>query len=411
MNILCICHNIPYPPNKGEKIRPYYFIKHLAKEHDIFLLSLSKNYQDCKYEEELKKFCKTCQVFPLSRLGSKVLALLCLLSPFPMTFGYFYSKRLKREIAATLAQNNIDAILAFCSSSAQYVLSLKDHTTIVDLIDVDSEKWRQYQTVSSFPQKFLYRTEHQRLRKWERRIHQDVNLCLLTTDVERERLESIVGEVEKKIEVVPNGVDLNFFKRSNDTSFEKSVVFTGQMDYLPNVDAVIYFYLNILPLIKNKISDTKFYIVGRNPNPELAKICVDAVVTGEVEDIREHLHQARVLVAPLRLAFGVQNKVLEAMASEIPVVATSKVANSLRAVEGRDLLVADDPEEFAEKVVGLIENEERAREIAKNGRAYVEVHHDWQKILNDFEAVFLEQTRSNSAVSDKENQESLRVST
>ena len=385
MKILCICHNTPYPPNKGDKIRPYHIIRHLAKAHEVHVVALSKHATDRQYEPALNEFCASSKVIPLNSMMSKICALLCVLSPFPLTFGFFFSWQLRKEVQRITEETNFDVILAFCSSSAQYVLSSCSPFRVVDFIDIDSEKWRQYARVSNFPKSFIYSLEAHRLRKWEGIIHQRVDLSILTTGVERHRLVDITPDRKNSVQVVPNGIDLAYFKREQPVSFERAIVFTGQMDYLPNIDAVVYFYVNILPLVLKKVPDAKFYIVGRNPAPELSAVCREAVITGEVEDIREHLHRAKVFVAPLRLAFGVQNKVLEAMASQIPVVATTKVVAGLSAVVGEDILVADAPAPFAEAVIQMLLDDERAGKVAANGYRYVRENHDWQTILADFE--------------------------
>ena len=399
MRILFVCHNTPYPPNKGDKIRPYYIIKKLSESHEVHLLSLCKDSRDIEHQTTLESFCNTVTLVPLHSLWTKVLALACILSPWPLTFGYFFSFRVKRELRRLTREKDFDVVFAFCSSSAQYVLDCENSYRVVDFVDIDSDKWNKYATVSAWPMSFIYSLEHKRLERWEGIIAQKVQHCILTTEREKACLEDISGKDASRITVVTNGIDYDFFSRadqSKNISVEPNLVFTGQMDYLPNIDAVIYFYLNILPIVKKEVPNVKFYIVGRNPDPQLQEQCSEAIVTGEVDDIRAYLDKARVFVAPLRLAFGIQNKVLEAMARGVPVVTTSNVAKGLKAIAGRDLSVADDPQDFALKVIELLKDEKVSSSMSLNAKQYVEKHHDWSKIVGDFESIL--ETSVNEAV-------------
>ena len=385
MNILFICHNTPYPPNKGEKIRAFHIIRHFSAQHRVHLLSLAKDPRDKVYEKELRELCASVQIFPLGSLSKKIFAILSLLTPYPLTFGYFYKPCVKKALNKVIEKENIDLIFAFCSSSAQYAMAVKGPLKVIDFIDVDSEKWREYSEVNGFPKSLVFRLEHIQLQRWENEIANRADLSVVITDLERERLEAISPQNQKRIKVVKAGIDLKYFSPVKGVVGPPTLLFVGQMDYLPNIDAVVFFSLHVLPLIKEKIPNVEFLIVGRNPDPKLYESCKGAVITGEVEDIREYLSRATVFVAPMRIAFGAQNKVLEAMASAIPVVTTSKIQRSLNVEAGVELEVADTREEFAEKVVTLLKNDQMRKMLAENAERFVKREHSWKKILDDLE--------------------------
>jgi glycosyltransferase involved in cell wall biosynthesis len=226
----------------------------------------------------------------------------------PLTVGFFFSLRARRAVRALARQHRFDATLAFCSSTAHYIKNVEAKIRIVDFVDIDSEKWAQYAAIHSFPKRLIYSRESSLLRKVEADIHRMTTLSLVTSDIEKQRLMALSGENDSRIVVIPQGVDLDFYGTCQSRSVPKRLVFTGQMDYLPNIDGVIFFYQNVLPQIREQHPDTEFYIVGRNPSAELSAVCPTAVITGEVSDIRGYLHTATVVVAPLRLAFGMQSK-------------------------------------------------------------------------------------------------------
>lgn len=387
MRILVLSHNTPFPPNKGDKIRAYHMIRGLAQHHEVHLLSLSKDPADVRYLSDLRSVVKTAEIFPLKGLYSKIFALLCVLSPFPLTFGFFFSRGLRSAIAQKLRSEKFDLVFCFCSSTAQYVQKLASPPVIVDFVDIDSAKWAEYAEIKSFPKSLIFALECKRLRAWEAAIHRHSLATLLTTNRERKRLLELAPEKPETINVVPNGIDVSQYAGESPVSASPIVVFTGQMDYLPNIDAVVYFYHNVWPLIKKEIPFAEFQIIGRNPPPELRETCPTAFISGEVDDVRPFLRRARVFVAPLRLSFGSQLKVLEAMASDVPVVATSNVVEGLLAVPDRDLLVADEPVQFAEKVLTLLRDEMLSKRIAGNAKAYVRENHDWSKISETLEGL------------------------
>lgn len=386
MNILFICHKVPYPPDKGEKIRAFHIIKHLSRRHRIFLYCLSGNKDDLKYKDELKKYCFSVNIYPVRIFFSLLRSAAYLFTKHPLTLAYFFSFRMKEDIRKILDNEPIGAIIAYCSSSAQYAVDAKAKLKIIDFVDIDSDKWDNFAKISRFPLSLIYKLESGRLRKWEKRLSEIYDASIVTTEKEKEKLEIIDPAGKDKISVVPNGVDLDS-KAQGGHSRSSFIIFTGQMDYLPNVDAVIYFYQKILSLIKKEIPDIQFYIVGRNPVRSIRILCKEAIITGEVEELGGYLARASVYVAPFRISFGISNKVLQAMASGLPVVATSKVLEGIKACPGKNILIGDTPQEFARKTIGLLQDAAMYDYISGNARDFIKDSHDWGKNLEVIDSI------------------------
>jgi len=378
MNILFVCHKVPYPPNKGEKIRAFHIIKYLSKRHKIFLYSLCGNRDDFKHKEKLKEYCHSVNIYRIYPLISFLRIFIYLFTRFPLTFAYFFSYCMNRDIENILKEGSIDAVFSYCSSSAQYTLDTKKGVKkIIDFVDVDSDKWKRFADSVTFPLSLIYTLEAKRLQKWEKKINRTYDALLVTTEKEREKLELIDPSSEGKMRVISNGIDFDHFKPQKKEQDKPALIFTGQMDYLPNVDAAIYFYKRILPLIKRDIPDIIFYIVGRSPSPIVRLICKKAVITGYVDDIRDYFPMASVYVASLQIVLGVKNKVLEAMASGLPVVATKEVLQSIEAIPEKEILIGETPEEFAQKVIELLKDKEKRDFISKNAQQLVRKKYNW----------------------------------
>ena len=379
MNILYLSHCVPYPPNKGDRIRSYFLIRELSRHHRIFLHALTTEAPAPGVIEGLEEFCESVVVHRRSLKMSSAFALLSIFTPFPLSLGYFFSWPVFRAVRETLRRERIDAVFGYSSSVAQYVFACEGVASGVDLVDADSVKWGEYVAVSRFPKKWIYALENRRLSKWEQKIQSRCDFTLVCSDAEKEKLAEVAPKYTDKVIVVRNGIDFEKFPRQKHRPISsRELLFTGQMDYLPNIDAALYFYVKILPLIQRRLRDASFTIVGRNPDPLVTDTCRTAEVTGEVKDVGEYLARAAVFVAPLRLAYGIQNKVLEAMASGVPVVCTPEVQRGLRAQPGRDVLVGDSPESFAESVIEILEDSGKANFLADNAYAFVREHHLWE---------------------------------
>jgi hypothetical protein len=384
MKILFLCHRLPYPPQRGGKIRPFNMIRHLAVSHEVIVATLARSADEMAAGQELQRYCHDLHVGRISRPAGWTRFGLYGMSTAPATFGYFYSRWLARKIRKLLDTEDFDAIVVHCSSMGPYVARHTACRKVMDFGDADSEKWFEYGRTAPFPLSRAFRLEGRKVRRYEAWLGKQFDACSVNAPRERDVL---TGYVRTPISVIPNGVDLEYFEPSGRGYDPNRIVFTGNMSYRPNVDAVQYLTRDVLPRIRQEIPDVQLYIVGMDPTPAVKRLADDGrvVVTGRVDDIRPYLESGAVAVAPLRVARGLQNKVLEGMAMRVPVVASSAAFAGISAVAGRDLVVADDAEAFSRGVVTLLRDRATRERYAAAGRACVEENHNWSRLLQRLE--------------------------
>jgi glycosyltransferase involved in cell wall biosynthesis len=493
MKILYIAHRIPYPPNKGDKIRSFNEIKYLSQRHEFHLACLADDPNDLKYENDLKNFCKTTNVILINPKLVKLKSTIRLFSTKPLSVSYFYSRKLQHTVDHLLSANDYDAVFCFSSPMAEYVfksrvlspqsivhsfwfmvhrhwsivhrlinhrpshvdytLSPMDHRPrtklIMDFVDVDSDKWTQYSKYARFPMSWIYALEGRRLADYEKKVAEAFDHSVFVTEAERRVFLRKNPDIQN-VCVIFNGVDLDYFSpnclhqesgvgqdpsakergsstidhepstsdqqratgnqnlatrnQSPETSNKQPspinhrpttidlrpvIVFTGAMDYYANVDGVVWFTKEILPLIRKEIPEIQFYIVGSNPTKEVLSLSSNngVTVTGYVPDTREYLRKATVAVVPLRIARGIQNKILEAMAMGIPVVATPQAFEGIEAKPDRDLILGEDEGKIAESVVKLIKEVSLRKCLSGSGRAVMEKNYWWTKNLEKLNSI------------------------
>lgn len=367
-------------------------IKHLARNHEIHLCCLADNRNDLAYRNQLNEYAASVDVVYRSKEKAQLEALSRLLTRQPLSLGYFYSRALSRMVRKRIEQVDPDLILVYSSSMVQYVPARHLSRVVLDMVDVDSEKWIEYSRYSAKPMSWIYRLEGGRLRRYELQMVQECAHTVLSCQREVEILRG--SAALEKISTVFNGVDDRYFDPANVGTKENSkrkntIVFAGAMDYYPNVNAVTYFVREILPPIRQQMPHAEFHIVGSNPSEEVRRLVrhPGVTVTGYVEDIRPYLASATVFVAPLRIARGIQNKILEAMAMRCAIVTTSQALGNIEASAGKDLLVADHPETFATQVIRLIGDADLNKQMGDNARQLVERRYRWTQRLNRLEDI------------------------
>jgi polysaccharide biosynthesis protein PslH len=371
MTLLYLVHSCPYPPHKGDRIRSFNILKYLAGRYDVKLVYPSFSPDDVQNSKKLEKYCTSVHTVRLNPLLAKLRCSLGLFTPTPLTVWYFYSKKL----LSMVKKIEFDIALVDCSSMAIYVLN-SDRLKIIDFVDVDYDKWRVYSERSSFPSSLIYSTEYKKLRKFENKINHIFDHCFVVSESEKNLLLN-----KKNVSVVRNGIDFDFFSCEK-THKNDTLIFSGAMNYFANIDGVMYFHHDILPLIKKQVDNVQFIIAGMNPTKQIRRLASDEIlVTGYVPDIRKYLAQAAVCVVPLRIAKGIQNKVLEAMAMEVPVVATTAANGGIGARDGKDILLADSPAAFAQATVALLRNPALRQEITANAKQFVLRHFRWETNL------------------------------
>ena len=380
MNILYIAHRIPYPPDKGDKIRSFHQIRYLSRKHSVYLACLIDDKEDLQHIETLKEYCVAIDAVFVNQLVAKFKAVAMLLGKKPLSVAFFQSEQLRKKICRRIHDVKFDRIIIFSSAMAEYVRDILDIPKLIDFVDVDSEKWRGYADSKSGMMSWIYRLEARRLAEYEEDVAKAFSHSILVSQAEASLLQRRVKG--RPVSVVPNGVDLDYFN-SSDGSLRCDlpvIVFAGTMDYFPNVDAVTYFCEEIFPLIRNASPDAQFYIVGRNPTRVVRELNRQpgVIVTGSVQDVRPYLAKAWLAVAPFRVARGVQNKVLEALAMGLPIVGTYHAFQGIEATSENGIRLVDDPQKFGQEVIRFFKDEEMRRTCSLLGREYVEKHHRWE---------------------------------
>ncbi len=387
--LLFLCHRIPYPPNKGDKIRSYNMLKFLSKHYQVHLGAFVDDPDDFRYESIVAGMCTSHCLLPLNTRLGKLRSLTGFVKGTPLSLPYFANKKMQNWVDTVVENNELAGALVFSSTMAQYLTD--DRFTqlkrYIDFIDIDSDKWAQYKSQASPIMKLVYGYEARMLFDWEKKIANTFDYSFFVSQKEAELFKKMVPSASEKISYFNNGVDTDYFSpehpfESPYPDAENVIVFTGAMDYWANVDAVVWFAKEVLPVICSKVKNLKFYIVGSKPDEKVKALDSSAYieVTGAVDDVRPYLAYASVAVAPMRIARGVQNKVLEAMAMALPTVTTSQGYEGINAARDRDLIVVDEVGDWVDTLVDLLINNCHAS-MGLAARELVVEDYSWQSSL------------------------------
>ena len=388
-DILFLAHRIPYPPNKGDKIRSWHILEHLARRHRVHLGCFVDDPQDMEHIPFLKTVCAETFFKPISPRCAKLASLSGLFTGAPLSVAFYADRNFQDWVNRTLAAQPISAVFLFSSAMGQFIPdSLPAGLPVVmDFVDVDSDKWAQYAVSSKWPMNWVYRRESRTLMVYERELAHRVTAGLFVSEQEAGLFRHLATDVADKIFALNNGVDFEKFSPAHDLpspygSTAPRLVFTGAMDYWANVDAVKWFAEDILPKIRSISPNAEFYIVGGKPAREVRALATlpGVTVTGSVPDVRPYLRYSDVVVCPLRIARGIQNKVLEGMAMGRPVVATPAAFEGISATPGRDLALGDDARSFADQVIALLAPE-TGKKMGEMARARIIESYGWSHNL------------------------------
>lgn len=408
MRILALVHRVPYPPNKGEKIRAFHELEYLAERgHSIDLGTFADVEEDRAWKPELLEYCRDVAIIPKDRRISRARSVLALPRRLPLSVGYFESLRLKRQVRAWQAERTYDVAFCYSSPMAEYVRAGHAESArgamvrIMDFVDVDSDKWLQYAAHTEQPMRALYRFEARALAAYERKIAEEFDASILVSSAEAAMFRTVAPKARRVVDI-PNGVDAEYFGATEQRLREAPgllLVFVGQMDYFANVDGVAYFAKEVLPIVREKLPLAEFRIVGRAPSADVQKLAElpGVTVTGGVPDIRVHLGEATLMVAPLRIARGIQNKVLEGMAAGVPVVASPEAIEGIEANDGEHAVIAKDARSYAAAIVALAADGARSARIAAAARELVVSKYAWAPAMEKLEALMLELSGRNKA--------------
>lgn len=389
-DILFLAHRIPYPPNKGDKIRSWHMLAHLAKSHSVYLGCFVDDPDDMQHVEFLKSICADVCALPIDPTQQKIKSLGGLLRNEALSVAFYKDPRMLAWIDSVLAQGPMKATVLFSSAMGQFIEGRGKALgrTVMDFVDVDSDKWQQYAKFKPWPMSVVFQREHRKLLQFERKIAQLVHHSFFVSHREAELFQSLAPEVASKVGYLNNGVDFDYFSPVHEftspyNAGARPLVFTGAMDYWANVDAVEWFARSVLPKVRENVPEAVFYIVGGKPTAAVQGLrdLEGVYITGRVDDVRPYVKHAEVVVCPLRIARGVQNKVLEGMAMGKPVVATSQAFEGIEATPGEDVMVPEGDFGFAAAVTDVLKGRTDPG-IGDRARAQVVSRYSWSGNLS-----------------------------
>ena len=389
--LLFLVHRLPYPPNKGDKIASFNLLRFLAERYEVSLGTLIDDPDDRQHLDKVREYCVELCAPEIDPAIARFASLRGLFSGEALSLPYLRNRVLADWTTRVLEKRRPERIVIFSGPMAQYVTGrIPDGAiSLFDMVDVDSEKWRSYGERKAWPMSWLYRREADKLLAFERRMAAEFDSTVFVSREEAELFRGLAPESAAKSTYRIQGVDSEFFDPAAgyDNPYpagRPAMVFTGMMDYWPNVDAVTWFVENALARIREQVPEALFCIVGMRPTPEVHKLgeLPGVLVTGAVPDVRPYLAHAHAAVLPLRIARGIQNKVLEAMSMQLPVIATPGAMTGIQAFPGFEPIVSDDTDALATAAAELL-SRSRRRDTA--ARECVLQRYNWDSNLQRIE--------------------------
>jgi sugar transferase (PEP-CTERM/EpsH1 system associated) len=379
VRILFLSQRVPYPPNRGDKITTWRLVERMRRDHEVRIVAFAHDEADVAAARELWDMGLPTIAIPHNERWKRLLALPRLATSTPLTLAVYGSARLQAAVDDLASQS--DLAYAYSSCMGAFLERHGGLKRVMHFAELDSDKWSQYAARSSAPMRQVYARERRTLLEFERRVAHAFDENVLCTPLEQAVFARDIPGASSM--VLRNGVDLAAFRPAPERAEPGHLVFTGVMDYLPNADGCAWFVREILPRVRARHAGVRFTIVGSRPTQAVRDLAraSGVSVTGAVERTQDWLARAVVSVAPLRIARGIQNKVLEALAMGLPVVGTTQATQGVEGAPGRDFLVADGAEAFATRVCELLDDPARARELGQRGREFVEAQYDWERTL------------------------------
>lgn len=375
MKIFVLLPRIPWPLEKGDKLRAYNQIKQLANNNEVVLCALNTNKKADKDAamKALKPYCSSITFIDLNKISILLNITKAFFKGLPMQCGYFYNKKAHRKIHDLIEKHKPDMLFGQLLRVAEYI-RFENKPKTIDYQDVFSMGMKRRYDIAPFYMKPFFKMEYKRLRRYEHDIFDDFEVKTIISIPDRDLIDHPKKE---EILIVPNGVDHDYYK-PQEREKKYDIVFTGNMAYPPNVNAVEYLANQILPIVWQQLPDVKMYIAGATPDPRVKKVASDnIIISGWLDDMRDAYAQSKVFIAPMRIGTGLQNKLLEAMSMRLPCITTSLANNSLHAENGKEILVGNDENELANHIINLLTDKVKADELAQNGYDFVHRVYDW----------------------------------
>lgn len=383
MKIFVLLPRIPYPLEKGDKLRAFNQIKQLAKHNEIVLCALNDNAKVSEQDafHALQPYCQSISFIKINKAQILLGLIRAFFKGLPMQCGYFYNHKAAKKVNALIAKHQPDMLYCQLLRTAEYIRH-KDLPKAIDYQDIFSYGMKRRADIASRATRPIYNMEYHRLQRYEAEIFDDFDVRSIISEPDRALFPH---ERRNEILIVPNGVDHDYFK-PQEKEKKYDLVFTGNMSYPPNVNAVEYLAHEIMPIVWKTLPETKLYIAGATPDPKVKKAAsARFIVSGWLDDIRDAYAESRIFIAPMRIGTGLQNKLLEAMSMRLPAI-TSPLANaSLGAKPDEEILVGDKAETLAQHIITLLTDKEKADHIAQAGFDFTNRVYDWGKATEKLE--------------------------
>lgn len=377
MKIFVLLPRIPWPLEKGDKLRAYNQIKQLAKNNEVILCTLNADRKANKEEafKALQPYCKSITFIDISKTSILINLTKAFMKGLPIQCGYFYNKKAHKKIHHLIERHQPDMLFGQMIRVAEYLRHEKTKKTI-DYQDVLSMGMKRRSEIAPFFMKPIFNMEYRRLKKYEHDIFDDFDIKTIISKQDRDFIDHSKRD---EILIVPNGVDHEYYS-PQDREKKYDIVFTGNMAYAPNVNAVEYLAYHIMPLVWKHLPDANLYIAGATPDPRVRKAASEKIViSGWLDDMRDAYAQSKIFIAPMRIGTGLQNKLLEAMSMKLPCITTPLANRPLGADDRKEILVGNNEYELADHIITLLTDKDRADSIAQNGYDFVHRVYDWEK--------------------------------
>ncbi len=383
MKIIFVVSRFPYPLEKGDKLRAYHFIKNLSKDNKVVVFALSDRRIKPDELEKIKQISYRTEVAYLSKYSIIVNLIKSIFGKLPLQVAYFISSKAMGQFTELVKEEKPDHVICQLVRTSEYARNINREYKTLDYMDAFSKGVERRMKKAPFYLRPLYYYEYKKLKAYERTVFDLFKNKVIISNQDRNYINHPLRD---KITVITNGIDMDYFKPKKEQGAEirikkdYDILFSGNMNYLPNIEGAEYLVEKVLPLVRKVHPDVRTLIAGANPNTRIKKLAQRHVsVIGWVDDVKENFARSSILVAPMFLSIGLQNKLMEAMAMQIPCITSTLANNALGACNGESILIADNPEEFANRINLLLENGVRAREIGMNGYNFVLENHNWQK--------------------------------
>lgn len=386
MKIAVVLTRIPFPLMKGDKLRAYYQIKELAKQHEVYLFCLNYKDEEKKAKEELLKYCKAVHIERLNVFSSLLRVCLSIFTFLPFQTAYYNSKRAKKNFKSFVEKNKIEICYFQFVRLAPFAKKINTKK-VLDFQDTLSMNMKRRADNSGLLEKILFTIEAKRLARYESKMFNIFDALTIITQADRELLQS---PRKNEVYIIPNGVAETYFTYPQPKEKPFDVLFSGAMSYAPNIDAAEYLIKEIMPLVWEKKPTVKIVIAGGGSPSWLEKLANERIIMpGWVEDMKEYYSQTKLFIAPMRIGTGLQNKLLEAMAMNVPCITSSLANQALRAEDKEEILIANNAREYADYIIKMLDNKELSQNIAQAGKDYVFNEYSWQNSCEKLSSIFM----------------------